>query len=66
MLDAGSVILSLTVKGDLIAFSPSKTQYSQLAQFKVAGTETWAHPVVAGKMIFVKDTEALTAWTLGQ
>ncbi len=30
MLDAGSVILSLTVKGELVAFTPSKTQYTQL------------------------------------
>ena len=64
MLDAGSVILSLTVNGELIAFTPSKTQYTQLALVKLASAETWAHPVVAGDRIFVKDAGEVTLWTL--
>ncbi len=64
MLDAGSVILSLTVKGELVAFTPSKTQYTQLALLKLASAEAWAHPVVAGDRIFVKDSAAVTLWTL--
>jgi outer membrane protein assembly factor BamB len=64
LLAAGSVVLALTVKGELIAFTPSNAKYTQLALIKVASAETWAHPVVAGDRIFVKDTETVSLWTL--
>jgi outer membrane protein assembly factor BamB len=64
ILDAGSVILALTLNGELAAFKPSGTQYAELARIKIAGTETWAHPVVAGDRVFVKDAEAVSLWTI--
>jgi outer membrane protein assembly factor BamB len=64
LLDAGSVILALTLNGEWTAFKPSDKVYSELARIKVASTETWAHPVVAGNRIFIKDNEMLTRWTL--
>jgi outer membrane protein assembly factor BamB len=64
MLDAGSVILALTLNGDLTAFQPGKAAYAELARLKVADTEVWAHPVVAGSRIFVKDAEELSMWTM--
>ncbi len=65
IVDAGPVLFALTIKGELIAYEPGKTQYKQLASYKVAGTETWGHPVVAGTRIFVKDVETLSLWTFG-
>jgi hypothetical protein len=66
MLDAGSVILSLTVNGELVAFTPSNAKYSQVALYKLVSgkIQTWAHPVVAGDRIFVKDNESASLWTL--
>jgi len=64
MLDAGSVILALTLNGELAAFKPSNTEYTELARIKVASSETWAHPVVAGNRIFVKDSETVSLWTI--
>jgi outer membrane protein assembly factor BamB len=64
LLDAGSVILALTLNGELAAFKPGNTEYAELARIKVASTETWAHPVVAGRRIFVKDSETVSLWTL--
>ena len=64
MLDAGSVILALTLNGELAAFKPSSTAYTELARIKVASTETWAHPVVAGNRIFVKDSEMVGLWII--
>lgn len=64
LLDAGSVILALTLNGELAAFKPSKTEYTELARIKLATTETWAHPVVAGQRIFVKENETVGLWTL--
>lgn len=64
MLDAGTVILALTLNGELSAFKPSNTQCSELARIKLASTETWAHPVVAGNRVFVKDSEMVGLWTI--
>jgi outer membrane protein assembly factor BamB len=64
LVDGGPVILALTLNGELEAFKPSNTEYAELARFKVASSETWAHPVVAGNRIFVRDTETVSLWTL--
>lgn len=63
-LDAGSVILALPGNSELIAFKPSGKQYEELAKIKVADTPTYAHPLVAGNKVFVKDKETLTLWTI--
>ena len=64
ILDAGSVILALSENSELLAFSPSDKQYAELARIKVADTPTYAHPIVAGSRIFVKDQDAVTMWTI--
>jgi outer membrane protein assembly factor BamB len=63
ILDAGAVILALTLNGELAAFKPSGTEYVELTRIKVASTETWAHPVIAGKRVFVRDSEKVGLWT---
>ncbi|MHB8520065.1 MAG: PQQ-binding-like beta-propeller repeat protein [Limisphaerales bacterium] len=63
-LDAGSVILALPGNSELIAFKPSGKQYEELAKIKVADTPTYAHPLIAGNKVFVKDKETLTLWTI--
>jgi len=50
-------------RGELIAFSPDATAYMELALLKLANTATYAHPVIAGKRIFVKDEGSLTLLT---
>lgn len=35
-------------------------KYQEVAKYKVAETEVYAHPVVEGKLIYVKDKESLT------
>ena len=64
VLAAGSVILALPSTSELIAFKPSGQEYSQLARIKVADTPTYAHPVVAGNRIFVKDSQTLAMWAI--
>lgn len=39
-------------------------EYSELAPIKVASTEPWAHPVVAGNRIIANETEAVSLWTI--
>lgn len=64
ILDAGSVLLALTSDSYLIALKPSNKEYAEVAKYKVAETETWAYPIIAGNRVFVKDRDALTLWTI--
>jgi outer membrane protein assembly factor BamB len=64
ILDAGSVLLALPSNAELIAIKPGDKQYEELARIKLSETPTYAHPVVAGNRVFVKDSEALTLWTI--
>ena len=64
LVDAGAIILALTVNSELTAFKPSDKEYIELAHFKVADTETWAHPVVSGNQVFVRDRESVALWTI--
>jgi len=64
MLDAGALLLVLPTTSELIALKPSGEKYEELARIKVADSQTYAHPVIAGKSIFIKDQDALTLFTL--
>jgi outer membrane protein assembly factor BamB len=63
-MNARTAMLALTVNSELTAFKPSEKGYVELARFKVADTETWAHPVVAGNRVFVRDRESVALWTV--
>ena len=60
ILDAGPTILALTEKGVLFAFDPDGTSYAERARIRVSEKETYAHPVVAGRRIYVRDRERLS------
>ena len=64
MLDVGACLVALPSTSELIAFKPVESQYEELARIKVSETPTYAHPVIAGNRIFVKDEDAVTMWTV--
>jgi outer membrane protein assembly factor BamB len=64
MLDVGACLVALPSTSELIAFKPVGSQYEELARIKVADTATYAHPVIAGNRIFVKDQNAVTMCTV--
>ncbi|MCX5646571.1 MAG: PQQ-like beta-propeller repeat protein [Phycisphaerae bacterium] len=64
IVDAGSCLIALTVNGELSVYLPSDKQYTELAHYKVGDPEIWAHPVIAGKSIFIRDKESVTLWTI--
>ena len=64
MLDVGPAILALPNTSKLIVFKPENKQYEELARIKVSNTPTYAQPVISGKMIFIKDRDAVTMWTI--
>jgi len=65
ILDLGEVIVALPSGGELIAFAPTADAYTEMARLKVADTATYAHPVIAGNRVFVKDEGSVTLFTLG-
>jgi len=64
MLDVGPVIMALPSSSELIVFKPVKEEYSELAKIKIADTPTYASPVVAGDMIYIKDENTITLWKI--
>ena len=63
-VDAGSAILALPNTSELIVFKPDGKAYSQIAKYKVAETATYAHPILSGNRIFVKDQDSLAMWVV--
>jgi outer membrane protein assembly factor BamB len=64
IFDAGSVLLALTSDEELLVFKPSDKKYEEIAKYKVADSEPWAYPIIAGNRVFVKDKDSLTLWVL--
>jgi len=64
VVDAGSCLIALAVNGELSVYLPSDKQYMELAHYEVGDPEIWAHPVVAGKSIFIRDKESVTLWAM--
>ncbi|MFC1553693.1 PQQ-binding-like beta-propeller repeat protein [candidate division KSB1 bacterium] len=64
VLDAGSVILALPSESDMIVLEPNGSEYKEVARLKVADTPVYAHPVISGNRIYIKDEETLTMWII--
>lgn len=62
VVDAGACLLALANDSELVVFKPDAKAYTEIAHYKVADTETYAHPVVSGKRVFVKDKESIAMW----
>ena len=60
IIDAGSCLMALPSNSELIVYKPNEKQYEQLAKIKVADTPTYAHPVITGNRIFIKDQDSVT------
>ena len=51
--------MALPSNSELIVFKPSNKTYEEVAKIKVADTPTYAHPVIAGNRIFIKDQDSV-------
>jgi outer membrane protein assembly factor BamB len=66
ILNAGTVWLVLTNKGQLLVVKPDGKKYELLAEYRVSDKETWAHPVFLGDRILIKDDSTLRSFRIGQ
>jgi outer membrane protein assembly factor BamB len=64
VLTSGDKLFLLTSDAELILAKANSSGLEQLRRYSVAQSPTWAHPVLAGKHILVKDAESLTLWSL--
>jgi hypothetical protein len=63
IVDAGPVLFALTTAGDLVVFEPNKESFRKVADYKVAQQGTYAHPIIAGQQLIIKDQDAVTMWS---
>ncbi|MFC1738592.1 PQQ-binding-like beta-propeller repeat protein [Planctomycetota bacterium] len=59
IVDAGAVLLALPNTSELLVFKPDGKEYAEIARYKVADTPTYAHPIISGNRVFVKDQESV-------
>jgi len=64
ILSAGEVLFFLTTNSELLVVKRSEKSFEQIARYKVADKPTWAHPVILGKQILIKDDSTLALWSL--
>lgn len=64
IVDAGSVLFFLSTDGQLIILEPHEKECKRVVSYKVASAQTYAHPVIDGSRIYIKDQENLALWTL--
>jgi outer membrane protein assembly factor BamB len=64
VVNAGSVWLVLTNKGQLIVVKASGTAYEPIAEYRVADREAWSYPVFLGDRIVIKDDRTLRCYRI--
>jgi RNA polymerase sigma factor (sigma-70 family) len=66
IVNAGSVLLLLTNDGRLVLIKPSATRYEPIAEYRVSDTATYAHPVLLGNRVLIKDASTLRSLRIEQ
>lgn len=64
MTIAGNIMFWLTNDAELIVSRLTGKGVEPLKRYKVADSETWAHPVIAGNRVLIKDHQSLALWSL--
>jgi outer membrane protein assembly factor BamB len=65
ILNAGGVLLVLTDRGRLLIVKPTGTAYEPVAECSVSDTQTWAHPVLVGDRLLIRDRTTLRSFRIG-
>jgi len=65
MLLAGAFVVSLTSDADLVVAKVGPGGLETVRKYKAADSQTWAHPVLVGRRLLIKDATTLALWTIG-
>ena len=64
IVTSGALLFVLKTDAELVIARPNTASFDVLRRYTVADSPTWAHPVVDGNRLFVKDAGSLTLWTV--
>ena len=64
LVNAGRYLLALTTDSTLYLLPPSAAGFAPAAQYVVARSPVWAHPLVTGEHIIVKDETTLASFSI--
>lgn len=56
-------MIALNTRGELQFLDAAASEHRLLAEYRVADSATWAHPLVLGARILVKDANHLSLWS---
>jgi outer membrane protein assembly factor BamB len=59
LLAGGGLLYALTSEAELLIVDPAAASFRELRRYSVAGSPTWAHPVLLGEGVLVKDVETV-------
>ena len=63
LLLAGGMLLALTDGGELTLTTVASKGAAVVRRYRVAESPTWAHPVITGRRLLIKDESTLKAYT---
>lgn len=64
ILHSGVLLFILNNNAELIVARKSAKGFTPVRRYTVADSQTWAHPVVLGTRVLIKDTSTLALWSL--
>ena len=64
IVNAGALLFALQADAELVITRANRASFDVVRRYTVAESDTWAHPVIDGGRIFVKDSDSLTLWTV--
>jgi outer membrane protein assembly factor BamB len=64
LVAAGDLLFILQPQSELIVARANPGSFDVVRRYTVADSPTWAHPVIDGNRIFVKDAGTLRMWTI--
>jgi len=64
VINCGDVLFAIPGRSELVIFNPDTKKYSQVAVLKVSDTPIYAHPVVSGNFIYIKDKESVIKYSI--
>jgi outer membrane protein assembly factor BamB len=64
LVSAGPNLVALTSDGDLVVIRRTPERYEELRRYKVAQSQTWAHPILLGTRMVIRDRDSVAVWSL--
>jgi outer membrane protein assembly factor BamB len=65
IISAGAFLFMLTDESKLIVAEATPAAYKPVKTWEVASSPTWAHPVVLGDRVLIKDLQSLALVKIG-